>query len=127
MARNSKGELVDFGWRKCPPMPEGYIAVLIDDEWVVRRATPLEVKEMEEISLQQVSVMISQLTVIYPTKLSNLSDNQIAGMAAAWYEKLKGEDSKVVRQAFNDCTSVMSQPPVIADIIKAIKRIKVGA
>ena len=119
--------LVDYAGRPAPKsMPDGYTCVLIDEEWVVKKVSGYEAHIASLVSMKDITTMISQMATLYPTKLGYMTANQIHQTAKAWYEKLKDYDVDTVKKAFKHCTDVMSQPPVPADIIKAIKQIKAG-
>lgn len=123
---NGKEELVDFAGRPAPKMPDGMIAVLIDDEWVARKATSYERAELQEITLADVAIMIEQTKIIYPNHFRGFDKDTLTKMTEMWFKKLKGYDKKLVSKAFNICTNVMSQPPVPADILKTITKLKNG-
>ncbi len=123
---NGKEELVDFAGRPAPKMPDGMIAVLIDDEWVARKATSYERAELEELTLADVATMIEQLKIMYPNHFKGMDKDTLAKMSKMWFVKLKKYDRKLVNRAFVKCTDVMSQPPVPADILKTITKLKNG-
>lgn len=124
---NGEEVLVDYAGRPAPKtLLPGYVCVLVDDEWLIRKAEGWERQDMEEISLKDVVSILAHLQKLYPTRYKSLSTDDIKSTALAWYSKFEHQDRKVVMKAFKHCTDVMSQPPVPADIIKAIKQIKNG-
>lgn len=124
---NGKEILVDYGGRPAPKtIGDGYVCVLIDDEWVVRRAEGWEKQELEEVTLKDILAILAHLKKLYPNRYNALSTEDIKSTALAWHSKFEHQDRKILMQAFRYCTDIMSQPPVPADILKAIKRIKNG-